>query len=90
MTFNHAEKGQAGAFRDDLAPTPIASTLPSTGPSTGTTTPSIHSGKGVDEKQIERVSERAILPEQLGSEISRQVRRKPPSAVGSNGTRNVS
>lgn len=67
---NNTEKGQAGAYHLDDTP------ITSTGPSTGTTTSSIRSGKGVDEKQVERVAQRAILPDQLGTELSRQVRRK--------------
>lgn len=73
MAKNYSEKGQVGALQQEsMTPSPITST----GPSTGTTTPSIHSDKGGNEKQIEAVTERAVLPEQLGSELSRQVRRK--------------
>lgn len=77
MTVNNSEKGQADAFRSgDLTPITIAEPLSSAGPSTGTTTPSVHSSKGNDEKQIETVTERAVLPDQLGSELSQQVRCK--------------
>ncbi|KAI0002638.1 hypothetical protein F4779DRAFT_603353 [Xylariaceae sp. FL0662B] len=81
MTNDQSEKGQAGAFRrplgEDLAPLPVSSTMPST----GTTTPSLHSiGKGTDEKLEDRVPERAVLPEQLGSELSRQLRHKYASS----------
>ncbi|KAI6084250.1 hypothetical protein F4821DRAFT_177651 [Hypoxylon rubiginosum] len=71
---NNTEKGQAGAYHLDDTP------ITSTGPSTGTTTSSIRSGKGVDEKQVERVAQRAILPDQLGTELSRQVRHKYASS----------
>ncbi|KAI1659181.1 hypothetical protein F4813DRAFT_24172 [Daldinia decipiens] len=81
MTANNSEKRQADAFRSgDLTPITIAEPLSSVGPSTGTTTPSVHSGKGNDEKQIETVTERAVLPNQLGSELSQQVRYKYASS----------